>query len=100
MLCSHRLSGLSPNRRAVRIAVVNAAFKPQALAVKLIGIETRGAGTAWRLTGNNLDAVNKVGQAPGVTIQRSTVLPLSRGLTVAPIPISTSIYEFPVAGSR
>jgi alpha-N-arabinofuranosidase len=92
------IAGMSPDRRTVRIAVVNATFKPQPLAVKLIGIDTRGTGTAWRLTGNNLDAVNKVGQAPGVTIQRSAVPPLSRGLTVA--PISTSIYEFPVAGSR
>jgi alpha-L-arabinofuranosidase len=92
------IAGLSPDRRTIRIAVVNATFKPQSLAIKLTGIETRGVGTAWRLTGNNLDAVNKVGQAPGVTIQRSTVAPLSRGLTVA--PISTAIYEFPLAGSR
>jgi alpha-N-arabinofuranosidase len=92
------IAGLSPDRRTIRIAVVNATFKPQSLAIKLTGIETRGVGTAWRLTGNNLDAVNKVGQAPGVTIQRSTVAPLSRSLTVA--PISTAIYEFPLAGSR
>ena len=92
------IAGLSADRRTVRIGVVNATFKPQTLVVKLIGLNTRGSGTAWRLTGNNLDAANKVGQAPGVTIERSTVPPLSRGVTVA--PTSTSIYEFPVAGSR
>lgn len=92
------IAGLSADRRTLRIGVVNATFKPQTLVVKLIGLNTRGSGTAWRLTGNNLDAANKVGQAPGVTIERGTVLPLSRGVTVA--PTSTSIYEFPVAGSR
>jgi alpha-N-arabinofuranosidase len=92
------IAGLSPDRRTFRIGVVNATFKPQTLVVKLIGVKTRGSGTAWRLTGNNLDAANKVGQAPGVAIERSTVPPLSRGVTVA--PTSTSIYEFPVAGSR
>jgi alpha-N-arabinofuranosidase len=92
------IAGLSPDRRTVRIAVVNPTFKPQSLGIELIRIKTWRSGTAWRLTGDNLDAVNQVGQAPGVTIQRSTVPPLSRGLT-AP-PISTTIYEFPVAGSR
>ena len=92
------IAGLSPDRRTVRIAVVNATFKPQPLAIKLIGIKTHGVGAAWRLTGKDLDAVNKVGQAPGVTIERSTVPPLSRGVTVP--PISTAIYEFPVSGSR
>ena len=92
------IAGLSADRRTVRIAVVNATFQPQPLAVKLLGVKTRGVGAVWRLTGNDLDAVNKVGQSPGVTIQRSTVPPLSRGLTVA--PISTAIYEFPVAGAR
>jgi alpha-N-arabinofuranosidase len=92
------IAGLGPDRRTVRIAVVNPTFKPQSLGIELMGIKTRRSGTAWRLTGNDLDAVNKVGQAPGVTIQRSTVPPLSRGLTVP--PISTSIYEFPVSRSR
>jgi alpha-N-arabinofuranosidase len=92
------IAGLSPDRRKIRIAVINATFKPQALAIQLIGIKIRGSGTAWRLTGNNLDAGNKVGQAPGVTIQRSTVPPLSRGLRVA--AISTSIYEFAIGGGR
>jgi alpha-N-arabinofuranosidase len=92
------IAGLSPDRRTIRIAVVNATFNPQPLSVKLTGIATRGLGTAWRLSGHNLDAVNIFGQAPGVTIQRSTVPPLSRGLTVP--PICATIYEFPVAGSR
>lgn len=92
------IAGLSPDRRTVRIAIVNATLKSQPLSIKLIGLVTRGAGTIWRLSGNNLDAVNKVGQAPGVTIQRNVAPPLSRGMMVG--PISTSIYEYPVTGSQ
>jgi alpha-N-arabinofuranosidase len=55
----------------------------------------RGSGKVWRLTGKNLDAINKVGQPPGVTIQSSGAPALRGSLTVP--PVSTSIYEFPVA---
>jgi alpha-L-arabinofuranosidase len=92
------IAGLSPDRRLLRIAVVNATFKSQSLAIKLNSIATRGSGTVWRLTGKNLDATNKVGQPPGVIIRQGTVPALARSLTVQ--PVSASIYEFPVAGSR
>lgn len=92
------IAGLSSDRRTLRIAVVNATFQPQRLAIKLKGIATHGEGKVWRLTGNSLEAANKVGQAPGVTIQELAVSALSKGLT-AP-PISTSVYEFSVSGGR
>jgi alpha-N-arabinofuranosidase len=89
------IAGLSPDRRVLRIAVVNATFKPQPMAIKLDGMAVRGSGKVWRLTGKNLDAINKVGQPPGVTIQSSGAPALRGSLTVP--PVSTSIYEFPVA---
>jgi alpha-L-arabinofuranosidase len=92
------IAGLSADRRMLRIAVVNATFKPQALAIALNGIKTRGTGKVWRLTGKSLDAVNKVGQPAGVNIQEKGVPALGRGFTVQ--PISTSIYEFSVASAR
>jgi alpha-N-arabinofuranosidase len=92
------IAGLSPDRSTVRIAVINATFKPQFLAIKLQGITTRAKGNVWRLTGISLDAGNQVGKPPGVSILQSTVPALSRGLTLP--PISTSIYEFPVSNSR
>jgi alpha-L-arabinofuranosidase len=91
-------AGLSPDRRTLRIAVVNPTFKPQALTISLEGIKTFGSGKVWRLTGKSLDAANKVGQPPGVSIQESKVLALSHSL-VEP-PISASIYEFKVSGSQ
>ena len=92
------IAGLSADRRMLRIAVVNATFKPQALAIALDGIKTRGTGKVWRLTGKSLDVVNKVGQPAGVNIQEKGVPALGRGFTVQ--PISTSIYEFSVASAR
>ena len=92
------IAGLSADRKLLRIAVVNATFKPQSFAIKLDGIDTRRSGTVWRLTGKSVEAINKVGQPPGVTIVQSAVPPLSRNMTVP--PISTSIYEFPVAASQ
>jgi alpha-L-arabinofuranosidase len=92
------IAGLSADRQTLRIAVVNATFEPQPFAVELDGITTRGAGTVWRLTGKSLDATNKVGQPPGVTIQSGKVAALSRTLAVP--PISTSIYEFPLVGAH
>ncbi len=91
------IAGLSPDRRTLRIAVVNATFKTQPLAIKLEGVATRGGGKVWRLTGKDLDVANKVGQPPGVTIQEANVPPLSGSLPVP--PISTSLYEFPVTRS-
>jgi alpha-N-arabinofuranosidase len=92
------IAGLSPDRRVLRIAVVNATFKPQSLAIKLQGLRTRGSGEVWRLTGKSLDAANKVGQPIGVSIQASKVPALSGRLTEP--AISASIYEFPVTDQQ
>jgi alpha-N-arabinofuranosidase len=89
------IAGLSPDRRALRIAVVNATFKPQSMTIKVAGIKTGGRGKVWRLTGKSLDSVNKVGQPPGINVQESRV-PALQGSLLVP-PISTSLYEFPVA---
>ena len=88
------IAGLSPDRRSLRIAVVNATFKAQPLEINLGGLQTRGGGKLWRLSGKTLEAANKVGQPPGVTVREEKAPALSRALTVP--PISTSIYEFPL----
>jgi alpha-N-arabinofuranosidase len=91
------VAGMSPDRRLLRIAVVNATFESQTLEITLDGVQTRGGGTAWILTGKSLDAVNKVGEPPGVVVQQISVPELGHDLTVP--PISTAIYEFPLAGA-
>jgi alpha-N-arabinofuranosidase len=89
------IAGLSADHRKLTIAVVNATFQSQPLSLTLAGVKVEGPGKRYLLTGASLDAANKVGQAPGVTIQESAVGPLDGALTVA--PLSTSVYEFPVA---
>ena len=89
------VAGLSPDRRWLRIAVVNATFKPQAFTLTFNGVRVRGAGKLWLLTGKSLDANNKVGSAPGVTIEPKNVAPLGGNLIVP--PIATAIYEYPVS---
>lgn len=52
------------------------------------------SGTLWKLTGSSLDAVNRVGQPAGVTVEQSPAIE-TRG-TIAVAPISVNIYRFPV----
>jgi alpha-N-arabinofuranosidase len=91
------IAGLSPDQRTLIIAVVNATFEPQQVSVLLRGGKTHGRGTVWRLTGANINAENKLGEPPGVTLQQASVPPLGGKLTLP--PISTSIYNFPVTDS-
>jgi len=91
------IAGLSPERDTLRIAVVNATLQPQTLAISLNGVKIRGSGKVWRLTGESVEAANKVGQPPGVTIRESRMQPPSP--TLKQPPISVSVYEFPVVDS-
>jgi len=72
--------------------VVAVSLKKKTLAITLHDLRNRGSGRVWRLTGASLEAANKVGQPPAVTIQESRLPALSHELTQP--PISVSIYEF------
>ncbi len=89
------IAALSPDRTKLTIAIVNATRQAQPVAIAVEGAQPRGQGKVWRLTGESLTAENKVGASPGVTISEASVPALGSGLTVP--PISTSIYEFPLA---
>jgi alpha-N-arabinofuranosidase len=88
------IAALSSDQYTLKIAVVNATDRPQPMAVTVRGIRIIGAGHSWRLSGADLDAANKVGESPGVSIIQRRVSVLGKGLTVP--PISTMIFEFPV----
>ena len=92
------LAGLSPDGRTLRIEIVNATLEQQRVAIKLKQLRTSGSGTQWLLTGASLDAQNKVGAPPAVTIRSARVPPLGSSLTVP--AKSASIFEFPVFASR
>ncbi|MBO9711713.1 MAG: alpha-N-arabinofuranosidase [Sphingomonas sp.] len=89
------IAGISPDGKHLRLAVVNATFAPQPLMLDLKGLRTRGAGTAWVLSGATLDAANKVGAAPGVTIVQQKAPALGKALIVP--ATSAAVYEFPLA---
>jgi alpha-N-arabinofuranosidase len=91
------IAGSSPDRKTLRIAVVNATFRSQPVEIGLEGLRISGRGTEWRLTGQRLDAANVVGKSPAVTIEPSRVT-ASTHLVIA--PLCTSIYEFPVTEAR
>jgi alpha-N-arabinofuranosidase len=90
------VAGLSPDRRSILIAVVNPTFEPQSVSITLGGGRSEGAGTVWRLGGSGPDAVNRVGEPPGVTIAEEAVPALNGTLTAA--PLSAAIYSYPVKG--
>jgi alpha-N-arabinofuranosidase len=92
------LAGLSPDGRTLRIGIVNATLEQQPVAIKLKQLRTSGSGTEWLLTGSALDAQNKVGAPPGVTIQPVRVPPLGASLMVP--AKSASIFEYPVDARR
>jgi alpha-N-arabinofuranosidase len=89
------IAGVSANGPSLRIAIVNATYEPQRFEVKLANLTTAGAGRQWLLTGKSVQAENKVGAPPGVTITEKKVPPLGREIVVP--AISTSIFEFPLA---
>jgi alpha-N-arabinofuranosidase len=91
------IAGLSPDGRSMKIVVVNATYQPQRFAIRLANMRTSGSGRQWLLTGKSVQAENKVGAAPGVTISEKAVPPL--GPEVAVPAISTSIFEFPLTPS-
>lgn len=87
-------AALSPDRRFLSVAVVNATDAQQTLDLRVAGVHLSGPSTLWQLTGTSLDAVDRVGQAPEVKIQQTILGNAPQALSVA--PISVNIYRFPV----
>ncbi|WP_184003218.1 alpha-L-arabinofuranosidase C-terminal domain-containing protein [Stakelama sediminis] len=92
------VAALSPDRKTLTIAVVNATEQAQPVAIRIDGARAHGRGTVWRLTGKSLTAANKVGSPSGVTIRKANVPALGSTLVVP--AISTSIYEFPLVSGH
>ena len=91
------VAALSPDKRSLRIGVVNATLKAQSMKIAIHGSSTHGPGKVWRLGNGELQAINKVGSPPQVQITQSTAPALKGHLTVP--PASVSVYEFPVSAA-
>jgi alpha-N-arabinofuranosidase len=88
-------AALSPDHKFLTVDVVNATDSEQKFDLKVTGVRVNGAATLWRMTGNDLNATDRVGQPPQVTVKETTVSDASNDFSVA--PISISVYRFPVA---
>jgi alpha-L-arabinofuranosidase len=87
------IAGLTPDRKALLLAVVNATFSAQTMNIDLKRARVSGRGRAWRLSGETNEAPNKLGKPPGVTVQ-ALMVPAAGSIAVA--PLSVAIYELPV----
>ena len=88
-------AALSPDRKFLNLAVVNATESEQKFDLSAAGASLVGSSTLWQMTGSSLDAANHVGQAPQVEIREISLGDAPGTITVA--PISVNIYQFPVA---
>ncbi|HUZ97007.1 MAG TPA: hypothetical protein VMU57_19060 [Edaphobacter sp.] len=88
-------AALTPGHKFLTLAVVNATESEQKFSLHVTGVRVEGSATLWQMTGTNLDAKNRVGQAPQVNIKRIEIEDASPPISVA--PISVNIYQFQVA---
>lgn len=89
------VAALTPDRKFLTIAVVNATETAQSLNLNVAGVRLAGPSALWQMTGPSLEAANRVGQQPQVDVKETSIGNVPSTLTVA--PISVNIYRFPVA---
>ena len=87
-------AALTPDRKSITLAVVNATAEPQKFELNVTGGRLAGQSTVWQLAGKSLDAVNKVGEQPQVGVKEMPIDRVSQSVSVA--PISVNIYAFPL----
>lgn len=91
-------AALTPDHKFLNIAVVNATNSEQIFHLDIAGMRVDGPAVTWQLTGKDLQATDRVGQAPQVSIRK---VAMGNNLTsVSVAPISINVYRFPVAGGQ
>lgn len=89
---------LSPDRKYLKLAVVNATEQAQPFTLNVNGVKLAGESTLWQMTANALDAANHVGEKPQVEIKQTSLGNVPQTVSVA--PISVNIYQFPVVQAQ
>lgn len=90
-------AALTPDHKFLTLAVVNATESERSFDLNVVGTRLEGAPTLWQMTGKDLQAADRVGQQPQVTIKKIAISGSQHTLSVA--PISINIFQFPVAQS-
>lgn len=88
-------AALTPDRKSLTLAVVNATPTAQTFALHAVGVQVSGTPMLWQMTGSDLSASDRVGRPPQVVIQQVPVHTSAESLSVA--PNSINIFQFPVA---
>lgn len=87
-------AALTPDRKFLTVAVVNATDSAQTFALNVAGVRLAGEPALWQITGKHLQADDQVGRAPQVSITKTSVAGSKHNYSVA--PISVNIYRFPL----
>jgi alpha-N-arabinofuranosidase len=84
-------AALSSDRKSMTIAVVNPTESVQTMDVAIKGIELRGNGRVWRMTGTDLNAITALTRHEvHVTETPLSAMPAS----IQAEPISIALYQF------
>jgi alpha-N-arabinofuranosidase len=89
------VAALSPNRKYLNLAVVNATESDQPLMLNVKGVRLSGKPTLWEMTGKDLNTSNRAGHKPQVDVKEIPMGEVPAKLSVP--PISVDIYRFRVA---
>ncbi len=87
-------AALTPDRKYLTLAVINATDSERSFELNVAGVRLAGQSTLWRIMGKDLQAADKVGQAPQVAITKTAMNDPTSRMSVA--PISVDIYRFAV----
>jgi alpha-N-arabinofuranosidase len=88
-------AALTPDHKFLQVAVVNATSSEQKFDLSVAGMKLEGPSTLQQLTGNSLDAENRMGQPAQVEIKETSIGNAPKAISVA--PNSVNLYRLPVA---
>ncbi|MGH9623040.1 MAG: alpha-L-arabinofuranosidase C-terminal domain-containing protein [Bryobacteraceae bacterium] len=87
-------AALTPDRKFLALAVVNATESEQKFDLQVNGARLAGLSKLWRMAGTSLEATNRLGEPPQVTIEEIPMSGVPKAIPVS--PYSVNIYRFPV----
>ena len=83
----------SADRKILTVAILNPTEAAHGIDLQFNGVALRGQGKVWRMTGQDLNAVDAMGKKPTVDIAESAVSEIPRSLTIAPASITIYALE-------
>jgi alpha-N-arabinofuranosidase len=83
----------SADRKTLTVAIVNPTETAQAIDLQFKGVALRAQGKVWRMTGQDLNAVDVMGKKPTVDIAEAAVNEAPASLTIAPASITIYALE-------